>query len=301
MRVIGVILMVIVALTCGAFASVFAYNYLRNHQASTGLELVPIVVPAKDLTFGTVLTKQDMMVVLYPAGSVPVGAHENIDSLIGQSTKVFLKEKEPILESKLSSIGGGLSLLIGDNQRASSIEVDKVSGVSGFILPGDKVDIIATIARVGSNSSAMAKTILQNIEVLAAGEKMERKGDKVIAVQSVTLLVDPSGAQTLALASEEGKLHLSLRNPNDADSIEVDPLSKKGLLAATKKKTPTRTRSKPTVRKSTKPKVELKPKKPDSLIIFRGTDMTKELPVMNDRDSTSDSTLTDSTSTDTKP
>jgi pilus assembly protein CpaB len=278
--------MVIVALTCGAFASVLAYNYLKDSQVNQGPELIPMVVAVKDLTFGTVLAKEDMIIVLYPAGSIPSGAYQGLDSLVGQSTKVFLKEKEPILESKLSSIGGGLSLLIGDNQRAASILVDKVSGVSGFVLPGDKVDIIATISRVGSNREAVAKTILQNTEVLAAGEKMERKGDKIIAVQSVTLLVDPAGAQVLALASEEGKLHLSLRNPNDADTLIVPPVSKSEILALNKKKTkPRSTKPKSSYRKS-KPKTVEAPSKPDSVVIFRGTEKTTEAPVMEERDST---------------
>ncbi|MBU8932638.1 MAG: Flp pilus assembly protein CpaB [candidate division Zixibacteria bacterium] len=293
MRAIGVILIVIVALTCGAFASVLAYNYLRDNRANQGPELVPLAVSVRDITFGTTLTKEDMEVVLYPIGSVPDGAYENIDSLVGQSTKVFLKKKEPILDSKLSSIGGGLSLLIGDNQRAASILVDKISGVSGFVLPGDKVDIIATIARVGSKRESIAKTILQNTEVLAAGEKIERKGDKVIAVQSVTLLVDPDGAQALALASIEGKLHLSLRNPNDSITVQVDPVSKSGILAAEKKKSkPQPKKSKPRVKKTQAKKKIEPPKKPDSVVVFRGTDKTEELPVMDGQDSTIDSTST---------
>jgi pilus assembly protein CpaB len=284
--------MVLVALTCGAVASVLAYNYIKNHEANLGPELVPLVVAARDLTFGSVLTADDMIVVLYPSGSVPAGAYESVDSLIGQSTKVFLKTREPILDSKLSSIGGGLSLLIGNNQRASSIQVNKVSGVSGFVLPGDKVDVIATIARVGKNRESVAKTILQNTEVLAAGEKMERKGDKVIAVQSVTLLVDPAGAQALALASEEGKLHLSLRNPNDADTLYVNAMSRSEILKDQKKKTTPRPRRTTTPKKKTPPKIVEPPKKPDSLVVFRGTHKTTEAPVMEERDTSNDTTAT---------
>lgn len=294
MRKVVIVIVVLVALSCGAVASVLAYNYLKNHKGDKGPELVPLVVASRDLTFGTKLTEDDMMVVLYPVGSIPKGSYGSIDSLVGQSSKVFLKEKEPIMDSKLSSIGGGLSLLVSENMRASSIKVDRVSGVSGFILPGDKVDIIATVKNTGSKGEPAAVTILQNVEVLAAGEEIERKGDKIITVQTVTLLVEPDGAQALALAVEEGKLHLALRNPNDKDLATVRSINRTGILN-TYKNTNTSSSTTTTRRKSTtsiKPvikKVE-PPKENDSLVIFRGTDKSTETPAMEGvKDSIADS------------
>lgn len=295
MRKVVIVIVVLVALSCGAVASVLAYNYLKNHKGDAGPELIPLVVASKDLTFGTILSKDDMMVVLYPKGSIPKGSYSSVDSLVGQSSKVFLKEKEPIMDSKLSSKGGGLSLLVSENMRASSIKVDRVSGVSGFVLPGDKVDIIATVKNVGTRSEPTAVTILQNVEVLAAGEEIERKGDKIITVQTVTLLVDPEGAQALALAVEEGKLHLALRNPNDKDLASVKSINRTGIINSSKVKTTT-TRRTTTSKRTTTPikkpvikKVE-PPKENDSLVIFRGTDKTTETPAMEGiKDSTVDS------------
>jgi pilus assembly protein CpaB len=80
---------------------------------------------------------------------------------MGHTTKVFLGQGEPILASKLSSIGGGLSVRIPESMRASSVNVNEVSGVSGFILPGDRVDVIVTIDRAGDMRNSVAKTILQ--------------------------------------------------------------------------------------------------------------------------------------------
>lgn len=280
MKTAGVIFMIFLALVCGGIASTLAYNYLKNQPTDKGPELEPLVVAAKDLTFGETLDLGDMIVVLFPKGSVPKGSYSNPDSLLGKSTKVFLKAKEPILDSKLSSIGGGLSLLIDKDMRAASIQVDKVSGVSGFILPGDRVDVISTVDRYGTKQDVVAKTILQKVEVLAAGEKMERKGDKVIIVQAVTLLVDPDGAQALALASQEGKMHLALRNPTDDAVLAVAPISKSKFWST--KKT-----EKPKVKKRSKPKPKKKVTKPvekkdDSLIIIRGTDKKTETPVMTE-------------------
>jgi pilus assembly protein CpaB len=133
--------------------------------------------------------------------------------------------KEPILGTKLSSIGGGLSIRIPVNMRATSMSVSVVSGVSGFVIPGDRVDVVAVIDKAGQVNQAVTKTILQNVEVLASGQKTEVKGDNPVKVQSVTLIVDPEGAEKLALALHEGKLHLVLRNPADQGVADVRSIS----------------------------------------------------------------------------
>lgn len=277
MSKLGIILAVFLALLSGAGASVLAYNYLKNQPSEVAIALEPVVVATQDLTFGETLKSENMAVVMYPGASVPGGSYTMLDSLEGQVTKVFLKKNEPILDSKLSSKGGGLSLLIDNDMRASSIQVDKVSGVSGFILPGDKVDVILTVDKYGKRGDAFAKTILQRVDVLAAGEKTEQKGDKVITVQAVTLLVTPEGAQTLALASEEGKLHLALRNPSDNELLPVDPISKTGILSEKKKKPEVRT-----VYITKEPKKKEEPPKPDSLVIIRGAAKKTEAPAMTE-------------------
>jgi len=198
--------------------------YMRIKAAAPApAAMVPVVVAAKDCTYGTKLGAEDLKAVDFPAASVPASAYTSIDSVMGHTTKVFLGQGEPILASKLSSIGGGLSVRIPESMRASSVNVNEVSGVSGFILPGDRVDVIVTIDRAGDMRNSVAKTILQDIEVLAAGVKTESKNDKPLAVQSVTLLVKPKGAEDLALALHEGKLHLVLRNPVDRELANVRP------------------------------------------------------------------------------
>jgi len=278
MKKFAIFVVIILALAFAAVASGLTYMYLRGESEQRGLDVEPVIVASKDLTFGETLEPDDMKVALFPRGSVAKGSYGVKDSLLGQVTKVFLMENEPILDSKLSSKGGGLSLLIDISKRASSIEVDKVSGVSGFILPGDRVDVILTVKRPGGSSDAIAKTILQNVEVLAAGEKTEEKGNKVITVQSVTLLVDPEGAQDLALASSEGKLHLALRNPTDDEVVAVDPVSKTGIL---KGKNQQKTKTKVVYRDRIKEVVK-EPEKPDSLTMIKGTKKKKEAPAMTE-------------------
>lgn len=278
MRKIGILIVVILAIAFALAASGLTYIYLKTASEKAGIDAKPVMVATRDLTFGETLEPDDMKVALFPSESVPKGAYAVKDSLLGQVTKVFLMENEPILDSKLSSKGGGLSLLISPNMRASSIQVDKVSGVSGFILPGDRVDVILTVKRPGSSTDAIAKTILQSVEVLAAGEKTEQKGNKVITVQSVTLLVDPEGAQDLALASNEGKLHLALRNPTDDEILAVDPVSKSGILKGKQQKAKVVYRD-----RYIEVPVEKESEKPDTVIMIKGTKKEKEAPAMPEK------------------
>ena len=279
MKKVAIFLVIILAVAFAAVASGLTYIYLKAESAERGLEVEPVVVASKDLTFGEILEKADMKVAMFPLGSVPKGSYAIQDSLVGEVTKVFLMENEPILDSKLSSKGGGLSLLIEPTKRASSIEVDKVSGVSGFVLPGDRVDVILTVKRPGGTEDAVAKTILQNIEVLAAGVVTQQKVDKVITVQAVTLLVEPEGAQDLALARSEGKLHLALRNPTDDEIASVDPQSKTGILKGKTKQQP-----KPKIVYRDRIKEVVRAPKTDSVTMIKGTEKRKEAPAMPEKE-----------------
>ena len=121
-------------------------------------------------------------------------------------------------------------MLVRPSMRAASVEVNQVSGVAGFVLPGDRVDVLVTVDPHNSIDDAVTRTILQNIEVLAAGQKTEQQDNKPITVQSVTLLVEPDGAEALALAQHEGKVHLVLRNPDDHEQATIAALSTRQML-----------------------------------------------------------------------
>lgn len=244
----------VLAVALGFLAALAGYAGLKATAAqvaqNTSKGFVPVVVAATDLTFGTKLDKAQLRVAKYPKESVPAGAFSDIDSVAGQTCKIFLAGKEPITATKLSSRGGGLSMLVRPGFRATSLEVNQVSGVSGFVLPGDRVDVLATVDGRGANSEAVTRTILQNAEVLASGQKTAQQDNKPITVQAVTILVDPIGAEKLALALHEGKLHLVLRNPEDSDTLRVADLSTSEMLTgkptkASKPRSVSRARSKP--------------------------------------------------------
>jgi pilus assembly protein CpaB len=226
--VLGVAVVLALLAALAGYAGLHAMA--RQVVSSTSKQFVPVVVSATDLTFGTKLDKAQLRVARYPKESVPAGAFSDIDSVAGQTSKIFLAAREPITATKLSSRGGGLSMLIHSGLRATSLEVNQVSGVSGFVLPGDRVDVLCTVDGRGSKEDAVTRTIIQNAEVLASGQKTAQQDNKPITVQAVTILVDPMGAEKLALGLHEGKIHLVLRNPEDADTLKVASLDTHEML-----------------------------------------------------------------------
>jgi pilus assembly protein CpaB len=226
----------VVAVLLGAGAAVVGYYGLSSMASEAAAQndrnYRDVVVTATDLTFGVKLDPSQLRVVRYPRESVPEGAFASLDSVVGQTTKVFMSAREPVTAIKLSSRGGGLSMLVRKDMRAASLEVNQVSGVSGFVLPGDRVDVLVTVDAMGGGADAVTRTVLQNAEVLASGQKTAQQDNKPITVQSVTLLLDPRGAETLALAMHEGRIHLVLRNPEDQSVAPVASLSTRELLGA---------------------------------------------------------------------
>ena len=224
----------IVAVLLGAAAAIVGYFGLTSlasrTTAKTNANYRDVIVTATDLTFGVKLDRAMLRVVRYPKDAVPEGAYASMDSVLGQTTKVFMGAREPVTAIKLSSRGGGLSMLVKPSMRAASLEVNQVSGVSGFVLPGDRVDVLVTVDPRNMNEDAITRTVLQNTEVIAAGQKTEQQDNKPITVQAVTVLVTPDGAETLALALHEGKIHLVLRNPEDQDETKVAALSTREML-----------------------------------------------------------------------
>ena len=280
----------ILAVVLGLAASAVVFFYLNQQSAAnvTARQTRPVVVASADLTFGTKLERNLLKVVNYPKDSVPPGAYSSLDSVVGQTTKIFLAEKEPVLMSKLSTIGGGLSMMVRPNLRASSITVNLVSSVSGFVVPGDRVDILVTIDRMsGGAQNATTRTILQNIEVLAAGVKTESKDQQNkpnTDLQTVTLLVDPPSAERMALAMHEGKIHLTLRNPEDADTLKLASISTGEMLGGSgQPQAPRAARS-----GSSKPRVEYRdrpvqatapvPEQPTKVTVIKGSKQEEKVP-----------------------
>jgi pilus assembly protein CpaB len=226
----------------------------------------------------TKLESEHVRLVEFPKETVPVGAYTDVDSVLGQTIKVFLVEGEPILASKLSTAGGGLSVRIPETLRATSIKVNEISGVSGFVLPGDRVDVLVTIDNFEKAGNSATRTILQNLEVLAAGVKTQTKNDKPIEVPTVTLLVDPRGAEDLALALHRGTIHLVLRNPADHAVAEIEATDTRKIMGKSTSTKRRSTRPSPPKTKKEEPKPPPAEPEKESFTVIRDGKIEEQKP-----------------------
>jgi len=215
-----VFMVFVLAITAGGALAFGTYNYVQHLPTrTTSIPTVPVVVAAADLDIGAELTREDIRIIDWPANAAPANAISDPKDAIGRGIVLPLIQNEPILPMKLASkeSGSGLPPAIPPGLRAVSVRVNEVIGVAGYVLPGTRVDVLATVSPTGQNGDMTSKVILTNVQVLAAGTKIERDTDrnKPLAVSVVTLLVDPEEAERLTLASTEGKIQLALRNPLD--------------------------------------------------------------------------------------
>ena len=218
---IRVFMVFVLAITAGGALAFGTYNYVQKLPARTvSIPTRPVVVAATDLDIGAELRREDLRIIEWPANAVPANAIGDPKDVIGRGIVLPVIQNEPILPNKLASseTGSGLPPAIPPGLRAVSVRVNEVIGVAGYVLPGTHVDVVATVSPTGSGSDMTSKVVLTNVQVLAAGTKIERDGsdkNKPVPVSVVTLLVNPEEAERLTLASTEGKIQLALRNPLD--------------------------------------------------------------------------------------
>lgn len=177
----------------------------------------PIVVAAKPLPMGVVIDRQSVKLGQVPEALFPAGAFSRIEDVIDRPVISAIQPEEPVVEARLAPRGSGIGLapLIPPGMRAIAVRVNDVVGVAGFILPGMRVDVLVT-GRGPAQNDTMARTVLQNITVLSAGQTIQTDGrSQSIAVPVVTLLVAPAEAEALTLANAEGHVQLVLRNSAD--------------------------------------------------------------------------------------
>src|SRR6478672_13675831 len=230
-----VFMVFVLAMTAGGALAFGTYNYVQHLPAKTvSIPTKPVVVAASDLDIGTELSSGDVRVIDWPANAVPADAIGDPKDVIGRGIVLPVIENEPILPLKLSSkeAGGGLPPAIPPGLRAVSVRVNEVIGVAGYVLPGTRVDVVATVSPTGSAQEMTSKVVLTNVQVLAAGTKIERdtERNKPMPVSVVTLLVNPEESERLTLASTEGKIQLALRNPLDKTMPATRGIQPKALL-----------------------------------------------------------------------
>jgi len=224
------------AVICGLLAVLLVTRYLANVQAYTK-DLNNVVVAKVEIPLGAKITVEQLGLAPIPNGSAPVGAFRKVEEIVGRVAITPIGVREPITNMKLApeGIGAGLNAVIPEGYRAMTVKVDDVVGVSGFVMPGSFVDIVAVITPVNVNEAAggpISKIVLQNIKVLASGAKIDSPTDQRQPTDSkaVTLQVTPKQAEKLVLAANEGKLQLVMRNYGDQEDAETNGANKASLL-----------------------------------------------------------------------
>lgn len=229
-------LLLALALASGGLAAFLALRYLReqarpllNQRASVG----QAVLASRDIPLGAIVTDRDVRAVEWPGDALPPGFIGQTEDVIGRGVITPVRQNEPFLETKLApkGAGGGLSTIIEDGMRALSVRVDEVIAVAGFVVPGTRVDVLLSMDTEGPPKEPTTRAILQNIEALAAGQIIQRDPEgKPMPVSVVTVLVTPAQAETLALASQQGRIQMTLRSALDTTEIQTTGARKSTLM-----------------------------------------------------------------------
>jgi len=220
------------ALALGGFASLIVYRNLRpgaGVSSDTGAE---VVIAANDLPVGSKIEEKDVKLVHLPKADLPANAIFHKAAVIDRGVILPMSRGEFILPSKIAgpNAGYGLPALIPPGMRAVSVRVNEVVAVAGFVQPGTRVDVLWT-GSSGSANQAQTITVLENVSVLATGQRMERNpAGEAFSAPVITLLVSPDDAQKLALASGQGHIQLALRNPLDTRAQDLAAMRSDALF-----------------------------------------------------------------------
>jgi len=253
-----------------------------GHAKPKQVETRDLVTAAQPLPVGSTVDRAQLKLVKIPADLFPHGGFSKVEDVIDRPVISNILLDEPVFEGRLAARGSGLGLapIIPPGMRAVSVRVNEVVGVSGFVLPGMRVDVLVT-GRPPNYNGTITTTVLQNIVVLSAGHTLQPESrGQAINVPVVTLLVSPEEAEILTLAGNEGRIQLVLRNGTDQifaktrgrDLSELygtrqtkpEPVSGAGAGAKVRA-------SPPTVRAAAPPVVA------DEIVMIRGTQKTLEV------------------------
>lgn len=210
------------ACTLALLAGVVAFHLARAAQAPVRPPAeATVVAAARDLPRGHVLADKDLVLVSLRAEGLPQTYFSNATGLAGRVLLTPAAAREPLSEGRLApqdATAGGVAALVAQGKRAIAVKGNKVLGLSGFIRPGNRVDVVATIEDDALPGKVMTRTVLSNVLVLAAG--VETGGEpgedgQTSSVDVYTLELSPAEGETLALAATKGALNFALRNPAD--------------------------------------------------------------------------------------
>src|SRR6202167_4237705 len=217
-RFISVLVFAFVVAGC---ASLLLYRLTVSHgSAQAAPTTAKALVAARNLELGAIIKDSDVKDAPW-AGALPTNAVLKREDIVGRGVTTTIYDGEPIVENRLApkGAGGGLAAMIPSGMRAVAVRVNDVVGVAGFVVPGMRVDVLISGSPPGPSNATqgnLTRTLLQNIEVLSAGQDFKKDNEgKPLGVGVVNLLVTPEQAEMLSLASNQTTIQLVLRNPLD--------------------------------------------------------------------------------------
>jgi pilus assembly protein CpaB len=255
--------LIVLSLLLAVGAAWLANRWLiaQNAPEEAGPGTVPVAIAVMDIPFAATVEPRHVAVIQMFADTVPEGAFSSVAAVEGKIARSSIIKGELLLAPRFASPGDGsiLATAVGENMRAMSVRVNDVVGVAGFLLPGNRVDVVAAY-REGQQTRS--ETVIQNVKVLAVDQTASTDSNEPVVVRAVTLEVTLEDAEKLVLAEQRGSIQLALRNPRDEE------------LVAAPAPAPA-----PEPRRVTRPRPAATPSPPSQdVTVIRGTDVGKEIP-----------------------
>lgn len=226
-----------VAVAAAALASFGAYQAIQRMPVrEVEVRSVHHVVAVADMPMGSLVTKDHVKLVAWPASDPLPNGFTEVEQVVNRGLIAPVGANEPLTESKLAPLeaGAGLPPSIPEGMRALSVKVNEVVGVAGFVVPGTRVDLLVTL-RQDQNRDSMTRVVLSDVQVLTAGTRYDQekaRDGQPIPTSVVTILVTPEDSEKVTLASSEGQIMLTLRNPMDRKPTETNGIRTAALLGA---------------------------------------------------------------------
>jgi pilus assembly protein CpaB len=244
MRNIPPMVLLVLAIAFGGLAAYMASGWLKSKSRQAqpvveNVQMTPVVVAANDIAPGSVLSQDLLKVVQWPKDNLVTGAFVETAELRDRVVRHQLVPGEIILPNKLAPKGtpGGMAGIINNDRRAVTIKVDEASGVAGFVVPGNRVDVLLTMDRNEFKDDPITHMVLQNLLVLGTGQDLEQQkgGEKPKVVPTVTLEVTPEEGERLALAAKEGHVTLALRGWTEGVVLPTPGIRTSALMKSSQK------------------------------------------------------------------
>jgi pilus assembly protein CpaB len=219
------IILILLSLVMGTGAAWTANRWVATQVVGDEEESGTLVVAAAmEIPYGMKVESRHLKYVEIPQEVAPVGFFTTMEDVEGKVSKTAIARSEILISDRFADheTGSTLAALVSENMRALTVRVNDVIGVAGFLLPGNRVDVLSS--RKDTNRRAVTETILRNIRVLAVDQTASTEKNEPVIVRAVTLEMTPEQAEVLVKARTEGEIQLTLRNPLE-EELQPEPVA----------------------------------------------------------------------------